>query len=281
MRALQTVPLWRPAPRGAPLSRRAYHWLIIGGTGSGKTTLAREILRAYVKKPDFLVVVNSSEQLSEFTRRRVLVDTLALDQDWTAAQLVALVRRWRAVHFEVSPAADPKRIQAFMDALGAACMALGTLDTDRCRVLLVIDEAPNYLSQKVFCRGMRRVYAEGRKFGVDTLVITQQLAGVGGDILDMTVKRMVSVVAVCGMDERNECARVVSYWPELRDPSGLAFPDPVRGLPGEYQIRDRLTRRAALLRVDPRTRRRYAVPLHAGGPAPPGKGGRGGTRQTG
>ncbi|MEF2280383.1 AAA family ATPase [Deinococcus sp. YIM 134068] len=247
--------------------RRAYHWLILGGTGSGKTFTARQIVRQYVRKPDFVVIVNSSSQLAEFARRRVVVDMSALDRDWTPRELAATIRQHGAVHFEVSPGADPKRLQAWMDALGNACMALGRLGTDRCHVLLIVDEAQNYLSQKVFARGMRRVFAEGRKFGVDCLAITQQLAGQGGDMIDMTVRRMVSVLVVCPMDEEAERQRVMRTWPELRDPGILAFPDPATGRPGEYMVRDRGSRRAVLVRVDS-AGRRFAVPL-SGSPSPP------------
>lgn len=248
--------------------RRAYHWLILGGTGSGKTFTARAILRRYAKKPDYLVIVNSSQQLAEFARHRAVVDIPALEREWTVRELAHLIRQQGAVHFEVSPGGDPKRISAFMDALGNACMALGRLGTNRCYLLLVIDECQNYVSQKVFSRGMRRVYAEGRKYGVDTVNITQQLTGQGGHALDMTVRRMVSVLVVCPMDEQAERARVVATWPELIDPGTLAFPDPRTRRPGEYMVRDRGSRRAALVRVDARGRR-YAVPLTAGSPEPP------------
>lgn len=245
------------------MSRRAYFWLFLGTTGSGKTTEATTVIRQYVKKPKYFVAVNSSEQLAEFARVRVVISSADLERNWTARELAEMIRRAGAIHFEVSPGADPKRIKAWMDALGAACMLLGQPGTDRCILLLVIDEASNYLSREVFSRGMRRVVAEGRKFGIDGIFILQQLTGVGGDALDMTVRRMVNVLVVCGMDEPNECARVVATWPELRDPSTLRMPDPERGIPGEYQIRDRLTRRAALIRVDPSTGRRHAVPLLA------------------
>ena len=251
--------------------RRAYHWLILGGTGSGKTYTGRAVLRRYAKKADYLVVVNSSSQLAEFARRRVVVDIPALERDWDARTLAKQIRAAGAIHYEVSAGGDPKRISAFMDALGNACMALGKLGTNRCHVLLVIDECQNYVSQKVFSRGMRRVYSEGRKFGVDTVNLTQQLAGQGGDMLDMTVRRMVSVLIVCPMDEEAERTRVVRTWPELRDPGSLAFPDPRTGRPGEYQVRDRGSRRAGLVRVSP-TGRRHFVPL-TGSPAPPEGGG--------
>lgn len=240
--------------------RRAYHWLILGGTGSGKTYTARALLRRYVKKPDFVVLVNSSQQLREFARVGVVVNIPALERGFTASQLAALIRKHGAVHFEVSPGGDPKQIQAFMDALGNACMALGRINTARCHVLLVIDECQNYISQKVFSRGMRRVYAEGRKYGVDTINITQQLAGVGGDMLDMTVRRMISILIVCPMDEQAERNRVVSAWPELVDPGTLSMPDPATRRPGEYQVRDRGSRRAVRVTVD-RAGRRWARPL--------------------
>lgn len=250
--------------------RRGYFWLIIGTTGSGKTTTATEILRPYVRKPQYIAIVNSTEQLAEFARVRVVVSSTDLEREWTTAGIKALLRKHRAVHFEVSPGGEPKRIRAWMDALCGACMELGRVGTKRCEVLLVIDEASNYLGRDTFARNTRRVYAEGRKYGVDVLAIIQQLTGTGGDTLHMTVRRMTNILVVHPMDEPNECARVVQTWPELRNPAELKMPDPARKTPGEYQIRDRQTRRAALLRVDASGRRRE-MPLTLGGPSPPGR----------
>lgn len=248
--------------------QRAYHWLFIGGSGSGKTYTLRLVLREYARKADYMVTVNSSQQLAEFARARVVLDIPALERDWEPAQLAGIIRKAGAVHFEVSPGADPKRIRAFMDALGHACMSLGTLGTARCRLLLVIDECQNYLSQKVYGQGMRRVHSEGRKYGIHTAQATQQLAGQGGATsVDMTVRRMVSVLVVCPLDEKAERDRVVATWPELPDPGGLALPDPATGRAGEYIVRDRVQRRAVRVRVDAQGRR-WAENL-LGGPSPP------------
>lgn len=249
--------------------RRAYFWLVIGSSGSGKTTVARSIIRRYARKPDFLVLVNSSQQLAEFARERVIITTDDLAGKWDARQLAAQIRRAGAIHFEVSPGGEPKEIKAFMDALGNACMLLGQLGTTRCRLLLVVDEASNYLTQETFSRGMRRVVSEGRKYGIDGLFILQQLTAQGGEALSRTLRRMVSVLVVCPMDERVERRRVVETWPELMDPGELAMPNPAQKRGGEYMVRDRIERRAAVVRVDPRTGRRYAVPLLRVGIGPP------------
>ncbi|MFB9994486.1 hypothetical protein ACFFLM_21245 [Deinococcus oregonensis] len=258
--------------------RRPYHWLVIGGTGSGKTYLARQIIRVYAKKPDYIIVVNSSKQLREFARHHEVVDIAALEAGFTTRELYVLIKRHGAVHFEVSPGGDEKDIRRFMDCLGNAAMELGRLETNRCMVLMVLDECQNYVGKKVFSRGMKRVYSEGRKFGVDTVNITQQLAG-DGDTIHMTVRRMISVLVVCPMDEEAERDRIQRTWSELRDPGELAFPDPKTHRPGEYMVRDRGSRRACIVRVDARGKR-YTEPLfradqrpapkrRRGGPAPP------------
>ena len=82
----------------------------------------------------------------------------------------------------------------------------------------------------------------------------------------MTAKRMVSVLVVCPLDEKNERERVVATYPELPNPGGLRFPNPEQKRAGEYIVRDRLSRRALQVRVEPGGRR-WAVPL--AGPLPP------------
>lgn len=250
--------------------RRSFFWLLIGTTSSGKTTTARTILKHYLPKPDHLVIVNSSSELSEFARHHVFISMAALKREWTAQQLRALIKRHGAVHFEISPGADKKDLKAFMGALGEAIMSLGRLGTKRCRVFFVVDEAANYLSKATLADGTRRIFSEGRKFGIDGMVILQQLTGESANRLDMDVRRMVSILVVHPMDEPVECARVVKTWPQLRNPAELKMPDPDKGLPGEYMIRDRYSRRALMIRRDDRTGKRYAVPLVlSGGPAPP------------
>lgn len=246
-------------------TQRAQHWLFTGSTGSGKTFTMRQVLTRYLKKAERLVIVNSSEELAEFARHREVVDNAKLERDYSPEQLAALIRRHGSVHFEVA-AGEPKRVKAFMNALGEACMLLGQLGAQGCKVLLVIDECQNYVSTKVFSRGMRRVYTEGRKFGIHTMQGTQQFAGTGGEIIDMTMKRMISVLVVCPLDEQNERDRIMATYPELPNPGGLKFPNPEAGRAGEYIIRDRLSRRALRVRVDPGGRR-WAVPL--AGPLPP------------
>ena len=145
-------------------------------------------------------------------------------------------------------------------------MSLGQLGAAGCKCLLVLVECQNFISAKVFSRGMRRVYTEGRKFGVHTMQDTQQFAGAGGEVIDMTAKRMMSVLVVCPLDEQNERDRIMSTYPELPNPGGLRFPNPEQGRAGEYIVRDRLSRRALRVRVEPGGRR-WAVPL--AGPLPP------------
>lgn len=250
--------------------RRAYFWLLIGTTGSGKTTTARTILKKYLPKPDFLVVVNSSSELAEFCRKRIDIDSRALEREWKAEELARIIRQFGAVHLEVTGGGEPKRIRAFMDALGHACMLLGRKGAKRTRLLLVVDEAANYLSRATFAPGTRRVFAEGRKYGIDALVILQQLTGPGGDALDITVRRMQNIILVHPMSEPVECKRVTEVWPQMLDPRHLAMPSPEHGRAGEYQIYDRYSGKTALVRVASNGKR-YAVPLTLpGGPGPPG-----------
>lgn len=253
--------------------RRAYVWLILGGMGSGKTYQARMILNEYVKKPDYIAIVNTTNQLIEYARFREVVDIAALKRGYTVAQLKALLRRWGSVHFEVSTGADYKLRQRFMDNLGQACMGLGRQPTNRCHVLLVIDECQNFISKRIMadCEGMRRVLSEGRKFGVDTLLITQQLSGTGAHLIDMDIRRMMNILVICNMDEPNECDAVLSTWPELRDPSQLRPPDPKRKRPSEFMVRDRNNKRALIVRVSSRANggwKRRSEPL-AGRTGPP------------
>lgn len=239
------------------MSQRAYHWLIVGGTGGGKTFTMTQLCRAYMRKARYVVLVNSSEELSEFARHHVVIDDAALERDHDPRQLARLIHRYGAVHFEVTPG-DPKRVAAFMDALGTAVMSLGLIKTPHCRVFMVMDECQNWISGKVWSKGMRRVFTEGRKYGIHTMSGTLQFSGQGNEIISMTAKKMMTVLVICPMDEENEREKLMRTYPDLPNPEGLTFPDPKTGRPGGRLVRDRITRRAVMVKVSPEGKA-YAV----------------------
>lgn len=223
------------------MSRQANNWLVVGASGSGKTYYIQQLVAAHEGRYQHLVVVSPDNTLADRCAHAEEVGIDELSRAYDPAKLAALIRHYRTVHFEVTPAAGPT--EQFMDALGRACMLLGEKDTDECRVLLVVLEARNYLAKNTVepSSGMGRVEAEGRKFGVDIIKEAHRFQSTGNDALDRTTIYNITRVAVFPISDLPTRERVQTTWPALPDPGELARPDVGRGWGGEYLIYDALT----------------------------------------
>lgn len=223
--------------------------LLLGSSGCGKSTYLDALLTGLVPKARYVVVLNTTSELSKFALHREFVNNERAARPYDPKALAAFIRHYQRVHFEVA-ARDPS---PFLDALGEALMLLGVYESPHCEVLFVTDESHIFKSKRLMRRtpGMARVHTEGRKFGLIPIDATQQMASSGDDTIDHVVIRMARQVIVFPLQELNERQRVKAMYPELPDTGDLAFPEPERGWGPEYLIVDRpsgrklrITRRA-------------------------------------
>lgn len=237
--------------------RNAENWLIIGSSGSGKSYFLKMLLNATIRRYQYRVCVNSSEQLAELYAHREFVSFDELETPRDPAKIAELIKHYRSVHFEVATG----KTQRFMDALGQACMLLGRTNATTGVVQVVVEEAINYLPKWSMPRGFARIEAEGRKYGVDVVKITQRLGASGREALDHACITNATRLAIFPLTEPNDRQRVSNNWPMLPDPGTLQFPATNRG--GEYLIYDRL--RGQGVKVALTATNRVEVPLVAKG----------------
>lgn len=225
------------------MSRQAHNWLIVGGAGSGKSHYLSEVIAAYWPKEvskrrcEFLVVINSTSQLSEFCAHTEFVSLEKLKNSYSVDGLERLIRFHKSVHFEIAPG----DAVAFLDAIGQACLRLGKMDTEELICLVVMDEARHWVKKGHMPAGLERIEAEGRKFGVDPIKATQRLGSTGGDTIDLAAVAQVTRLVVLPMAELNQRKRVMEMFGEIPDPESLQRPDPQKGWGGEYVVWDCLT----------------------------------------
>lgn len=230
------------------MSRQAFNMFITGASGSGKTTYLHEVIRAGKNRCLFDICVNTSRQLSEFYTHRYYLGSEQLSKRYDPAKLADLIRAQRSIHFEVAPGDG---VYEFMDSLGQACMSLGQFETRYGLVRITVDEAQNFLPKHNMPPGMKRVEAEGRKFGVDIIKVTPVFGSTGDDTVDSAAYKQATRVAIFPMGEQRQRERVMQTWPEIPDPGTFKYPDPQTKRPGEYAVYDRLTGRGVVARLAP------------------------------
>lgn len=140
-------------------------WLVLGITGTGKSYFSVYLVNKYVamKHRKHVVIVDSTAAYAEALPWLSHCDVRPTD--FTKIDFRAIIETNRYVLFEVS-GLQPDQDVLFMDALTSAVMTLG--DT-----FLVVDEAHRYLPIYKPSTEFLILLREGRKFYVDTCLITQ------------------------------------------------------------------------------------------------------------
>lgn len=225
--------------------------LVTGSSGGGKTEYIRALLRLLKGKFKYLVVLNTTDQLSEFCRAKVEVDSDALEKRYTPAGLAALIRRYVTVHFEFSADEEEDGAKDFLSALGKAIRILGAKYSQVLEVLVVVDECQRFLSKAVIQRAWKIIETEGRKFGIGLIKATQQLASVDTDTIAPVVRRQTREVVVFPLSDDTERQRILKMFRGLPDPGELEFPDKVNGYPPEYIFYARISNKAVRMTRKP------------------------------
>jgi hypothetical protein len=101
---------------------------------------------------------------------------------------------------------DPR---PFMDRLGQAIM-------QRRGMLIVLDEAHNYLTQSKMPKGFYQVFTAGRALGHNMLVITQALTSADFALATAVLKQASHLVSF-QLSEQNEVSRFAQYVPQAAD----------------------------------------------------------------
>lgn len=208
---------------------QADRYLIVGGSGSGKTVLAGMLIDELAERHAFnrLVVLSTDEPgespLADRCQHRHEVS------NELAAKRIDLRRFLRdqgaaGVYLEVT-AIGPDRV-AFLDALGQAVMELGD-------VLVVIDEA-HAIADRHAQLGFLEIWTRGRKRNVTPIAITQSLKQSPQVGLNPTVLRLSTVLVVFSTPDPTghqqeqiiqTFPRIAPYLADLRDPKDGDAPE--------------------------------------------------------
>lgn len=227
------------APGAALATATAHNWLILGQSGSGKTRFLRELVLEYKPRARRLLILNTSDELRDLCKHYEYVDNEALERSYSIEGLARLIDqkgRDGGLFLEIAPGdALPK----FLDVLGEAVMSLGVKNSDALELVLVYEEAQNWLSKATMRRGTMRVETEGRKFGIAAVKATQVLAATGSDVLSPLAIKQVTRLVVFPLGEANDRLNVAKRYPDLGDPGELAMPNPARNWGPEYLVFDR------------------------------------------
>ncbi|ADH63641.1 hypothetical protein Mesil_1763 [Allomeiothermus silvanus DSM 9946] len=205
------------------MNRSALRIIISGKTRSGKTTRARDLIRALRRKARRVVVVNFKPELWEYAQGRYTVD----DAGKSAALVGTALKKHRDVWFYLRA---PRR-QEFMDALAWHILQENDL-------LLVCDEAHLAWQRGQLSENQVRVFTQGAGQGINTLLISQTLVSQAGNIDPLLVKQSSHLVSF-QLTEKNEVDRLSEYIPELgENVRRLAKANlPTPGAPGEYVVK--------------------------------------------
>lgn len=198
--------------------RQTYRVLIVGKSGGGKSTLARELIQGMAGRYEHLVIINRKRELSDLCDRAYTVYEAADAEE-------ALVHP--RVFLQVT-GYDPR---PFLDNLGRALMR-------RRGVLIVIDEAHQFFPTGQVPRGLFEVLTGGREQGHNLIFVTQMLKGhIGG--IDPGVRRQITHLVTFRLTEPAEVAEMAAMFPELGERvTSLLRPDPVTGAPPEYAVKN-------------------------------------------
>lgn len=234
--------------------RQALNLVCIGPSGSGKTSFLVPLLEEKRGRSKYLVIFNTSDQLSQFCHHREYVSFDALSKTYDPKTIAALIQSHGSVHFEVARGDTAN----FVDAVCEAVMSLGEKDADKTLVTVVFEEARNFLPKYKMPLRAGQLEAEGRKYGIDLVKADQRLQSAGNDCLDSAAYVNSTVAVVMPTTDYNQRQRIMQAFPGIPDPLELRPPVPGR-MPGEYAVFDRETGQKALIRRDDSGARRCEV----------------------
>lgn len=212
--------------------------IFCGRTRSGKTTRARDYIRAMRGRVKRLVVVNFKRELAELCEGRYVVES--------GANCAPVISRALSKHRNVFFYVEAPDRQTFMDAL---CRELMRLED----ILLVCDEAHLAWQRGELTTNQVKVFTQGAGAGINTALITQTLVSQAGNIDPLLLKQCSHLVSF-QLTESNEVSRFSEYVPELGEgvrQLAQAW-KPIARAPGEYVVKNFETLQCGVAARSPR-----------------------------
>lgn len=156
------------------ISRKAKHLAIVGRSGTGKTTLA--ITQILGQSHDRVIIADHEGEFAERLR-------VPLNDNWP--DFYDAVEKQRVVCLDITEINPGETLESF-DRLTAVVLELAktTFDPKNLTVLFVIDEVQKYTSTAAVTVNFKTLVETGRKWGVDTLCISQRPNKIHGDLLE-------------------------------------------------------------------------------------------------
>ena len=177
-------------------------WLIVGISGSGKSYFAVSLIKKYValKQRKNIVIVDSTEDYKKEIPRVKHCEVRPLD--YSQIDFERIITENQYMLFQVSGLL-PEQDVLFMDALCSSIM--NVKDT-----LLVVDEGHRYLPLHNASEQFLILLREGRKYYIDTVIITQFPID-----LNLIARRQANSLVVFKLLDDTDTNKV-AYYLELR-----------------------------------------------------------------
>jgi DNA helicase HerA-like ATPase len=218
-------------------------FLIAGVSGSGKSIFTRALIAeaSRLNKYDQLIIVNRKSELSDLVSPEA---RFAIDESISASKLSSILNGHKKVFFRVD-GYDPRE---FLNALGTEIMK-------RSNILLVIEEASEFVPRGKAPKALFRILTAGRDKGHSVIAVTQMLQSEMAGVDLAFIQQSTKLVCFKLIGE-NDVSRVTALFPELGDQ--ISFLKSHDHLPPEFAVKDMLTSRCGIMRRDPQNPTRRA-----------------------
>jgi hypothetical protein len=210
---------------------------VTGSSGAGKSHYIKTILPFLKTKTRYLVVLNTSKQLSQFCNKTEYIGEDEVKRRFDPKKIAEVIKKCGSLHVELLAEESAQ----FLEALALAIWSFGVFESEKLQILVVVDECDNFLSREAITKTWRRLEKEGRKYGIGIIKASQQLASPGADTIHSVVRRQARFFVIFTLSDDAERARIMRLASGIPDPGELLMPDLVEGLPPEYLVYNKIS----------------------------------------
>lgn len=156
------------------ISRKAKHLAIVGRSGTGKTTLG--ITQILGQAHDRVIIADPEGEFAERLR-------VPLNDNWDG--FYDAVEKQRVICIDVTDIVPGESLETFNELCRKVLeLAKEVFDPQNLTVLFAVDEVQKYTSTSLVPEHFKALLETGRKWGVDTLSISQRPNKIHGDLLE-------------------------------------------------------------------------------------------------